>query len=178
MQAHSPLPHLQSRAGNSMSCAWWCLDRLPKQGLVCTVVMGVEQPTCFVPPSPPRGSPPQQTSLSGSGNANRGDQSISVTPSQGASKTVTKPCVSWEGCDVCAWMWQEMLSEQSWTLLKTGVNCVIQFEEQQTNPEGFCSAFLGALSGKSCGKQRGVDAQPLWKLVPQTSHVQYHKWKQ
>lgn len=93
----------------------------------------------------------QQMSLSGSGKADRGDQSVSVTPSQRASKTVTKPCVGWEGCGVCAWMWQEMLSEQSWMLLKMGVSCVIQFEGQQS--EGFCSASLGALSDKSCGKQ-------------------------
>lgn len=58
------------------------------------------------------------------------------------------------------------------------VNCVILSEEQQTNPEGLCSAFLGALRGKSCGKQLGVDSQHLWKLIPQKSHVEYHKWKQ
>lgn len=58
------------------------------------------------------------------------------------------------------------------------VNCVILSEEQQTNPEGLCSAFLGALRGKSCGKQLGVDSQHLWKLILQKSHVEYHKRKQ
>lgn len=116
--------------------------------------------------------------LNGSGNKITEVISPSLWPSQRASQAVRKPYVSWEGSDVCAWMWQEMLSEQSWMLQKIGVNCAIQSEEQQINPEGFCSAFLGALSGKSCGKHQGVNSQHLWELIPQTSPVEYHKWKQ
>ena len=81
------------------------------------------------------------TSLSALGNENSDEKSFSVTPFQCVSKRVAKHSLSWGACNVCVWAWGEMLSEQTWMLLKTGINWGF-LSLGNSDPEGFCSGFF------------------------------------